>query len=356
MIERLIIYVSQRTPEEVVKLGVEDVALCSVWLQSSEGGRADPALRRSIEDTVAAWTDGAQSAPLDTEGRRQEPVLRELIGEMQGARIGRLARAPLAFLCTVLDLIQRVPDPASYGRLFELLSPHDRAMTIRRDSLEPARSLDALFKHVTIVTQKELREAAHRLVKVFAGIEMLCRGPVYTDNGHLKITCDVPEDCILVVEKGSCNVCGYVMGRVAAKAHCEVRENISGVVVVREGNIRARNLLRNAYVVSKEGNVFCRDAQDPTLVFAGTTLRIRKGVAGGRYTASTIAVAARPESSARSGVSPVPPRVAEGGMYFTTTIARRSSGSSPNRSILPMPLLGSASPRLLSTAAVASGT
>ena len=79
-------------------------------------------------------------------------------------------------------------------------------------------------------------------------------------------------------------------GRLAATFDCEVRENISGVVVVRRGDIRTRNIIDKAYVISKQGTVHCRHSQAPDLVFAGREIRIEDAAIMGCYVSPRIQV------------------------------------------------------------------
>ncbi|MCF6287090.1 MAG: hypothetical protein L3K26_18180, partial [Candidatus Hydrogenedentes bacterium] len=114
--------------------------------------------------------------------------------------------------------------------------------------------------------------------------ELPCRGPVFTADTHLRILGDVPDNCTVVVSnEASCAVDGYVMGRILAKNHCEVRQNISGVAIVLRGHIRARSIINNALVVAKMGSVICNNAQGPKLIFAGRSIYVNENTMLGKF-------------------------------------------------------------------------
>src|SRR5690606_10947834 len=75
-----------------------------------------------------------------------------------------------------------------------------------------------------------------------------------------------------------------------ASQHCEVRENISGMVVVRQGNVRARGIMVRSKVISKWGSVCGKQAESPDLVFAGTEIRIENTTNMGQFKAPEITV------------------------------------------------------------------
>ena len=142
-----------------------------------------------------------------------------------------------------------------------------------------------------MVNTADIEGAKSREVRFLAGVELPCRGPVLVQRGHMRVLGDVPESATLVVEQGSCVVDGYVMGRVAASGACEIRENISGVAIARNGDIRARNVIDGAFVVSKRGWVRCRRAQRPKMIFAGECIRIGQETIQGRLISRSIRVA-----------------------------------------------------------------
>jgi len=158
----------------------------------------------------------------------------------------------------------------------------------RRDTLEPAPKLVALEEMIHYVAAHDIQQARSRSVGSFAGIDITVRGPVYTWRGDVKVLDSVPDDTMLVVENGTCFVAGYVLGRIAASRHCEVAENIAGMVVVAKNDIRARNLINTAYVAAKAGNVYARGAEYPSLVYAGSGIVIRGKTFGGSFAAQSI--------------------------------------------------------------------
>ena len=93
------------------------------------------------------------------------------------------------------------------------------------------------------LTPEDLQQGGSRDIKVFAGISIPIRGPVLTHKGDTKIIGGIPEDCVMVVEEGNCYVDGKIMGKIAATGKCEVYDTISGVVIARRGDVRAKSIL-----------------------------------------------------------------------------------------------------------------
>ncbi|MFA6244459.1 MAG: hypothetical protein WC655_26185, partial [Candidatus Hydrogenedentales bacterium] len=245
----------------------------------------------SIPAIVTRWTTCTGKSTLVTEGRRHQWMLRELIKLMDVNSISAFSWDEAHFLCRVHDLTRRVPDPDLFKRVRELVGKKLGELHVRVQTMPLTPGLPVLSERLHVVTSADLLRARPREVKLFAGISKPGRGPVFTHkSGHLKVLDSVPENCTVVVENGSCSVEGFVMGKVAATQHCEVQENISGMVVVRQGDVRARNIIVRAYVVSKWGNVYCVNAESPELVFAGNEIRVEASALTGRYIAERIRV------------------------------------------------------------------
>ncbi len=316
MVDRLIEYLGQLYQEKepanfeaaVRPFTLQNIAICATWY---EGCARDPSIVAkwaAIPKAIALWS--AQTLPRisDTEGRRRQWLLRELIQELQAGKLDSLGWDELTFLHQVHRLATGSAEPTAFARPVELLTPYLDAVETQRKSLNPIPELPGLSARLHIITPEDIEKAPARQISLFAGIRMPSLGPVLTHPGHLVVLGSVPENGTVVVEKGSCSVEGFVMGRIAVRLHCDIQENISGVVVAREGEVRARNIVNRAYVVSKWSGIHCRQAQDPSLVFAGSEIRIRGQAVMGTYIAPRIEI----EEEAR------------GGVYHTTKLVRAS--------------------------------
>ena len=288
--ERLIEYTENLPPDAIGTLSAQDIGMCLTWYDSQESQPAVQEKSAQIPRLAADWSTLRSRPESLTEGRRNQWVLRDLIDELRNEDLLRLGWAECTFLLRVYGLCSHAANPDAYARIIELIQPSIPRLQSAVKGKKSRPGAPSLSRRVLIITAADIEQARQRDIKVFAGIEMPSLGHVLTSGRHVKVLDNVPENCILVVEQGSCSVEGFVMGRIAAQQHCDVRENIAGVVVVRQGNIRARNIINNAYVVSKAGSVQCRQAQDPALVFGGTELCIQENAILGTYFSPRISI------------------------------------------------------------------
>lgn len=287
---RLIDHIIALPESDLVSVAVQDAALCRLWLEDRDGGQKGGRRAESAAERIGAWLKVACGDSPQTEGRRHQTLLRELIGQVQDARIGSMARDEIDLLYHVYDLIAHSVHAETFQRVHEFLHPHIITVQQRREVLEEAPGLPTLNRKLRIVDSRDLMAAERKSVTGLAGIEGSFRGPVLTHEGHVRVMGDVPAEATIVVESGHVVVDGYVLGRIAASGQCEVKENISGLIVVRDGDVRARALIDNAVVVSKHGSVFCRKAQNPKLVFAGNRIDVQGETTLGRYLAPHIEI------------------------------------------------------------------
>lgn len=292
MLDRLIEYAVNLPTDRAAQLTQEDIALCAAWYDSYEADPAEQDKLKAIPVLVNHWLEtGPSDTPL-TEGRRCQPLLRELIQEALDGFVDELSYDELDFLVVAYDLAQRAADPSPFHRVCGLLAPLQDSISARRAQLEPAPGLPSMSGRMDFASPEDIAAARPRAVKRFAGIAFLFQGPIFTTSGPLKILGNVPDGCSVVVEEGPCVVNGFVLGNLAVREYCEIRENISGVVVTRQGDIRARNIVDNAYVVAKQGSVCCREARGPKLIFAGTRIHVMDNTILGTYMAPQVEVGA----------------------------------------------------------------
>jgi hypothetical protein len=291
MLDRLIEYVSALPENEMAEVTLQDIAICDSWYRSLAGDVDALTQYEQIPHQIKTWLIQPSSEITVTEGRRHQWVLRELIDEVGAGNVRFLAWDELDLLLASLQMARTCARPDRFTRVIQLLDRHATAIEDRHGRVNITPRLPAVSTRLHVVTERDILGAKPREIKVFAGINIQGRGPVLIHRaGHLKVLGSVPENCTLVVEEGSCSVDGYVMGKVAASLHCEVRENISGVVVVRQGDVRARNIIVRAYVVSKSGGVHCRSAESPDLVFGGSEIWIEQSAIMGKYISPSIHV------------------------------------------------------------------
>ena len=291
MLDALIEYVQKADSDALETLAIQDAALCAAWRESWAGNPDRLAQCDGIPKAIETWATHPHVGNAQTEGRRHQWTMRELIDDLQAGRVRSLAWDQVVFALAVLELIDKCGNLESHERLRSLLVPHAKQLTVQAKSLPVAPGLPTIAARLHVVTSKQIAASRPREVKVFAGIPVNVRGPVLIhDRGHLKILDQVPENCTVVVEDGSVSVEGFVMGRVAASQHCEVRDNISGMVVVRQGNVRARGIMVKSKVISKWGSVCGKQSESPDLVFAGTEIRIEASTNMGEFKAPVIAV------------------------------------------------------------------
>lgn len=291
MLDRLIEYVSALPENEMGEVTLQDIAISDSWYRSLAGDVDALTHYEQIPRQIKVWLTQPASETAVTEGRRHQWVLRELIDELEAGNVRFLAWDELDLLLASLQMARTSARPDRFTRVIQLLDRHATAIEDRHGKVSITPRLPALSTRLHVVTERDIVAAKPREIKMFAGINIQGRGPVLIHRaGHLRVLGSVPENCTLVVEEGSCSVDGYVMGKVAASLHCEVRENISGVVVVRQGDIRARNIIVRAYVVSKWGGVHCRSAESPDLVFGGSEIWIEQSAIMGKYISPSIHV------------------------------------------------------------------
>ena len=283
MLKRLIDFVASPPPGNALKLTLQDMALCALWVETQSKRTELDAAAQVVARAVQRWTVTPDTPDLNTSGRRHQFLLRDLIELVQSHRVDVLLAEEVAFLTATLSLAQNAGAHAVTARAVALLEPHAAALDARRAAKEPTPGLATLERRVQYVTERELLAAETAFIRLLAGIELPCRGPVFKASTNLRILGDVPDGCTVVVENdGSCCVDGYVMGRVLSRRQCEIRHNISGVAIVLTGHIRARGVINNAVAISKMGSVVCVNAQGPRLIFAGQSIVVEDTALMGR--------------------------------------------------------------------------
>ncbi|MCH7959515.1 MAG: hypothetical protein IID08_05270 [Candidatus Hydrogenedentes bacterium] len=291
MFENLVEYASKSSPEEIAHIEIEEMAIISAWYHSYEGNSERQERYPGIPDAIQHWIGNVKKDDRITEGRRLQPLLRHILDQIVLYGTEHVHRSELDILLEAYNLLCKVADKELFARLALFFEPKIDSIKAQRNSLPVTPGLVGVGRRLTIITPEDITTARPRSVRSFAGVKMSLRGPVYQGSGDVKVMGMVPDDCMLVVDEGTCLVNGYVLGHVAASHGCEVRDNIAGVVIVRDGDIRGRNVLTNAFVVSKWGSIHVRKSENPKLLFGGKEIQIRESAQHGSYASPEILVA-----------------------------------------------------------------
>lgn len=284
-------YVTGASPELIETLGIEDIAICASWYDSLADTPDERKRYAALPDAVGHWMKHSKPPGVpDTEGTRRQPLLRTILQRLEISGIGALNRNELDILYAVRDITSRIESPGRFERIRQMIEKRCKLLDARRKALPQRPGLVDIEDMLHFVTAANIERARPRSVRSFAGVELPDRGPVYWHTGDVKVLDHVPDDCMLVVENGLCCVNGYVLGRVAATKDCDIQENIAGVVIVRDGDIHARNVINNAFVVSKWGSAYVRRAENPELFYAGVRIKIREDAIMGTYASPIIEV------------------------------------------------------------------
>lgn len=278
-------YAVSASADEWSLMSLETAALALAAYEAERGG-AGPS---PLWDKVGAWAaSGPKAGSASIASDRMQPVLDGLLTQVAEGGCGRLASDEAAFLSAAQRIGALFPAGHWARSVPERLEPHRETIA---DRLRGAQSRNGIAARLSYVTARQLLESPAREISKFAGIDVAFRGPVYAATGDVKVVGSVPEQCLVAADSGSCLVEGYLMGRVAARNDCIVQENIAGTAVVREGDIRARNLVDRSVAVSKKGGVYCAKVLQPELVFAAREIAVRDEAVMGRMTARRIEVA-----------------------------------------------------------------
>ncbi len=271
VLRRLIEYVLEAPVETVAALTLQDLALCAQWAAVHGSDATHLQETATLRERIASWLEVETVPQPGTCGRRRQPLLRQKLG-LLAAEGAHLRREEIDFLLEVNGLIAHHVAPQRFERVAEVVSPHVERLRALQGSTAPDVLETAFHGSMLYLREQDLTQARPREVRLLGGIELPHRGPVYTAPCTVRVLGDVPDDCTLVVEKGACSVDGYLLGRVLAHDHCDVIANIAGVCVAQRGDIRARNIINNAFVVAKLGDVHGVHAENAKLVFAGNEL------------------------------------------------------------------------------------
>lgn len=284
----LIDHILALTPEAGRDAAIQDVALCKLASESPSQSFAE--FRQPLLGFIANWLEGTATPELDTEGGRHQFLLREIIDEIQNGRADALGRDEIQLVQSVHELAAKSASRQRHAHVLEITGSCMTAIGARLSKKEQEGVFTALERRLRFVRPEEIAASKPKEISLIAGIDSPSRGPYLEHTGNVRVLGDVPADCTMVIKDGYCVVDGYVTGRIASTRMCEIRRNASGFVVARDGDVRVRQIVDTAYVVSKRGSVYCRAMARPTLVFAGTSVNVRESVLEGKIISRSVVI------------------------------------------------------------------
>lgn len=280
MYESVIKYVHDLPEDQLGAVHLENVALCAAWLDSyrDQPEITEPYL--ALRQKFDIWVQTVNPPKEETEGYRQQPVLRDLADEVSRGGLPKLRREELDLLYFACAFVQRTGRPELFDRVLAMVEPHLPAIDKRRDELPLGPGLFGLAQRINIYTPEDIKAAPARDVKIFAGLDAPLRGPLLVASGDTKIIGDIPDGHGVAVEGGNCTVFGRVNGKLAATKNCEIYGHIAGVVVSRKGAIRGRGMLPQSIAVAKEGSLMMVSAEGARTMFGCNVTRVKKTAKG----------------------------------------------------------------------------
>lgn len=290
MFENLVKHLLHLEEAGLSEVSLENITLGACWYDSYRENDGISQTYAPLRQALDLWVKCATPMDTETEGWRQQPLLRILIKEAVKGHIGNMTRDELDFLYFAYGLAERANQDDLFDRPLSCLKPYVRDLHERRAALDSAPGLPSLAERIRIFMPEDIRSSLPCEVPNFAGLQPSFEGPLLAHRGHVKILGDIPEGCGVLVEEGDCHVQGSVLGHLAAGGTCEILRDIAGVAVARKGDVGARALLPDAVVVAKEGRITAISASGGKLVFAANGIKIRDGLSGGRYYAPSIQV------------------------------------------------------------------
>lgn len=278
MYEGLIKYISEMPDDQVPHVYLENMAVCAAWFDSYRDQPEATEPFHALKQKFDVWVRAVEPLKEETEGFRQQPLLRDLVDEISRGNLMNLIREELDVIHFAWGFMQRTGKPEIFDRFSVMLDPHIKAVSARREELPLCPGIAGLGQRIAIHTTEEIKAAPARDVKIFAGLDAPLRGPLLVCSGDTKIVGDIPDGHGVAVEGGNCTVSGRVNGKLAATNNCEIFGHVAGVVVSRKGTIRARSLLTQSVAVAKEGSLMVTSVEGARTAFGCNTVRVTQGV------------------------------------------------------------------------------
>ncbi|MCH7908978.1 MAG: betaine/proline/choline family ABC transporter ATP-binding protein [Candidatus Hydrogenedentes bacterium] len=274
MFKQLIKHYASASVEVLARATLEDMAILSALRDSFEENTESKTRLDFVPNLIEAWLSVRAKASSEAETLRLQPLLGGIAHKLADSRGEGLNRSEFDLLNSARDLIERADASTHFAHISRLLALHSEAAAQAASSLPLQPGLSGFEGQIHIISTENLMKARAQTVGTFSGLHLPSRGPVLTLQGDVRVLDQVPDNCTLVVDGGSCTVSGYVLGRIACSGGCEVRETVAGVIIANRGDIRARAILNRAIIVAKLGSVHTERTEDPELVFGGEKIII----------------------------------------------------------------------------------
>jgi hypothetical protein len=194
MFECLAKYVIAQPEEKIGEISLEDLALCTAWYNSFDNQPEMTEEYAGFPDVLDHWISNVTQPTNETEGFRQQPLLRALLRKIEISGIDKLSPCGIEFLFFATGLMQRTPNKHLFERPIKCITPHNESLSKRRNLCRGEPGLPSLEEHITILGIGELMAAKPREIKTLAGIPMTYRGPVSAHKGDVKILGDRLKD------------------------------------------------------------------------------------------------------------------------------------------------------------------
>lgn len=290
MFKQLIKHYASASVEVLARATLEDMAILSALRDSFEENTEPKTRLDFVPNLIEAWLSVRAKASSEAETLRLQPLLGGIAHKLADSRGEGLNRSEFDLLNSARDLIERADASTHFAHISRLLALHSEAAAQAASRLPLQPGLTGFEGRIHIISSEDLMKARAQAVGTFSGLHLPSRGPVLKLEGDVRVLDQVPDNCTLVVDGGSCTVSGYVLGRIACSGGCEVRETVSGVIIGNRGDIRVRAILNRAIIVAKLGSVHTERTEDPELVFGGEKIIINGEARMGTYISPTIVI------------------------------------------------------------------
>lgn len=274
--------------EALAALTLEDMAILTVLREASaeQGGDLSGMLAQLHERWLGQYAQKSSSSAA------LHPLILLLVRALEENRGGALEPGEIACLLHFHALAGQC---GAAGVAAELNLALGAFLPFLQEAQEkagrlPSAELPELQRRIRYAFPEQIKQAPRMDAKIFAGVALPFRGPLLKSKCHLKIFGDVPEGAAVAVERGTCAVTGHVLGFLAAAEDCFVAGNVSGAVVCGKGIIRTNDIVDRATVIAKQGEVHCRRALGPRILFAQQRITVEQDVVRGTLVGQSIAI------------------------------------------------------------------
>jgi len=291
MYEKVAEYLMTLSAEELRAIALEEIAICAAWFDSFRNNTEIQNLYAGLKTVFEQWVKVATPPSGETEGYRQQPLLRALISEVVKGNLGHLQRDELDLLYFAKGFAEHTGREDIFERPMRCLNPFLDALVRLREERPLCIGVPNLARRLTIVPPSALREAPAREIHTFAGLEADCTLNLLQVKGNTKVLGDIPEGTALAVEDGDGFISGSVLGWLACSKNAEIFGGVRGVAVARRGDLRCGKIHPRSRVIAKEGSVHSIEAAQPAMVYGAFSVQTKRHITGGKVLGRRISIA-----------------------------------------------------------------